>query len=101
MRFLPIKGSISLSKVPPDISFIISAPQSMAFSATSLRKVSIDIVASGTRRDDLLVDERTLARVWALRNHFADMTPVEAMEFLKDRISKTHSNEEFLATIDK
>ncbi len=62
---------------------------------------AIDIVASGTRRDDLLVDERTLARVWALRNHFADMTSVEAMEFLKDRISKTHSNEEFLATIDK
>ena len=62
---------------------------------------AIDIVASGTRRDDLLVDERTLARVWALRNHFADMTPVEAMEFLKDRISKTLSNEEFLATIDK
>ena len=62
---------------------------------------AIDIVASGTRRDDLLVDERTLARVWALRNHFADMTPVEAMEFLKDRISKTTSNEEFLATIDK
>jgi len=62
---------------------------------------AIDIVASGTRRDDLLVDERTLARVWALRNHFADMTPVEAMEFLKDRISKTVSNEEFLSTIDK
>lgn len=62
---------------------------------------AIDIVASGTRRDDLLVDERTLARIWALRNHFSDMTPVEAMEFLKDRISKTYSNEEFLATIDK
>ncbi len=62
---------------------------------------AIDIVASGTRRDDLLVDERTLARVWALRNHFADMTPVEAMEFLKDRISKTTSNDEFLATIDR
>lgn len=62
---------------------------------------AIDIVASGTRRDDLLVDERTLARVWALRNHFADMTPVEAMEFLKDKISKTYSNDEFLATIDK
>ena len=62
---------------------------------------AIDIVASGTRRDDLLVDERTLARVWALRNHFADMTPVEAMEFLKNRMSKTYSNDEFLATIDK
>ncbi len=62
---------------------------------------SIDIVASGTRRDDLLVDERTLARVWALRNHFADMTPVEAMEFLKDRVAKTINNEEFLMTLDK
>ena len=62
---------------------------------------SIDIVASGTRRDDLLVDERTLARVWALRNHFSDMTPVEAMEFLKDRIAKTVNNEEFLMTLDK
>ena len=62
---------------------------------------SIDIVASGTRRDDLLVDERTLARVWALRNHFADMTPLEAMEFLKDRVAKTINNEEFLMTLDK
>ena len=62
---------------------------------------SIDIVASGTRRDDLLVDERTLARVWALRNHFSDMTPVEAMEFLKDRVAKTRNNEEFLMSLDK
>ena len=62
---------------------------------------SIDIVASGTRRDDLLVDERILARVWALRNHFSDMTPVEAMEFLKDRVAKTRNNEEFLMSLDK
>ena len=62
---------------------------------------SIDIVASGTRRDDLLVDERTLARVWALRNHFSDMTPVEAMEFLKDKVAKTINNEEFLMTLDR
>lgn len=62
---------------------------------------AIDIVASGTRRDDLLVDDITLQRIWALRNHFADMTPIETMEFLKDRISKTKSNEEFIATIDK
>ena len=62
---------------------------------------AIDIVASGTRRDDLLVDERTLARVWALRNHFSDMTPVEAMEFLKDRVAKTINNEEFLMSLDK
>ena len=62
---------------------------------------AIDIVASGTRRDDLLVDEVTLARVWALRTHFADMNPVEAMEFLKDRVAKTVSNEEFLMSLDK
>ncbi len=62
---------------------------------------AIDIVASGTRRDDLLVDETTLARVWALRTHFADMTPVEAMEFLKDRVAKTINNEEFLMSLDK
>ena len=62
---------------------------------------SIDIVASGTRRDDLLVDEVTLARVWALRNHFSDMTPVEAMEFLKSRVAKTINNEEFLMSLDK
>jgi transcription termination factor Rho len=62
---------------------------------------AIDIVASGTRRDDLLVDETTLARVWALRTHFADMTPVEAMEFLKDKVAKTISNEEFLMSLDK
>ena len=62
---------------------------------------AIDIVASGTRRDDLLVDELTLRRVWALRNHFADMTPLEAMEFLKDRVAKTINNEEFLMSLDK
>ncbi len=62
---------------------------------------AIDIVASGTRRDDLLVDETTLARTWALRTHFADMNPVESMEFLKDRVSKTLSNEEFLISLDK
>ena len=62
---------------------------------------SIDIIASGTRRDDLLVDATTLKRVWALRTHFADMTPVEVMEFLKPRISSTRNNEEFLMSIDK
>lgn len=62
---------------------------------------AIDIVASGTRRDDLLVDSTTLARVWALHTHFADMTPVEAMEFLKDRVAKTINNEEFLMSLDK
>lgn len=62
---------------------------------------AIDIVASGTRRDDLLVDSTTLSRVWALRTHFADMTPVEAMEFLKNRVAMTLNNEEFLMSLDK
>ncbi|MCB0458236.1 MAG: transcription termination factor Rho, partial [Flavobacteriaceae bacterium] len=49
---------------------------------------AIDIVASSTRRDDLLVDKEQLQRIWILRNHLADMTPVEAMEFLRDRIER-------------
>jgi len=57
---------------------------------------AIDIVASSTRRDDLLMDKDMLKRVWVMRNHLADMTPVEAMEFLRDRIKNTHTNEEFL-----
>jgi len=61
---------------------------------------AIDIVASGTRRDDLLVTKDVLQRVWILRNHLADMTPVEAMEFLKDKMSKTKNNEEFLAIMN-
>ncbi|MCX7697233.1 MAG: transcription termination factor Rho [Bacteroidales bacterium] len=61
---------------------------------------AIDIVASGTRRDDLLVSKDVLQRVWILRNHLADMTPVEAMEFLKDKMSKTKTNEEFLSIMN-
>jgi len=61
---------------------------------------AIDIVASGTRRDDLLVTKDVLQRVWILRNHLADMTTVEAMEFLKDKMSKTKNNEEFLAIMN-
>lgn len=61
---------------------------------------SIDIVASSTRRDDLLVDKDQLQRVWILRNHLADMTSVEAMEFLRDRLAKTRSNEEFLISMN-
>jgi transcription termination factor Rho len=57
---------------------------------------AIDIVASSTRRDDLLMDKDMLKRVWVMRNHLADMTPVEAMEFLRDRIKNTQTNEEFL-----
>ena len=61
---------------------------------------AIDITSSGTRREDLLMDKAVLQRVWLLRKFIADMNPVEAMEFLKDRISNTKSNEEFLATMN-
>lgn len=61
---------------------------------------AIDIVASSTRRDDLLLDKETLQRLWILRNHLTDMTPIEAMEFLKERLSKTKSNEEFLISMN-
>ena len=57
---------------------------------------AIDIVASSTRRDDLLHDKEALQRIWVLRNHLADMNPVEAMEFLKDKMKFTETNEEFL-----
>jgi len=61
---------------------------------------AIDIVASSTRRDDLLLDKETLQRLWILRNHLTDMTPIEAMEFLKERLNKSKSNEEFLISMN-
>ena len=61
---------------------------------------AVDIVASSTRRDDLLQSPETLQRVWILRNHLADMTTIEAMEFIKDRLLRTKSNEEFLITMN-
>lgn len=61
---------------------------------------AIDIVASSTRRDDLLVDKEMLQRLWILRNHLADMNPIEAMEFIKDKINFTNSNEEFLISMN-
>ncbi|MFZ4462352.1 MAG: transcription termination factor Rho [Bacteroidales bacterium] len=61
---------------------------------------AIDIVASSTRREDLLMEKEAMQRIWVLRNHLSDMTPIEAMEFLKDRIRFTQSNEEFLATMN-
>jgi len=60
----------------------------------------VAVVASSTRRDDLLQDREVLQRVWILRNHLADMTPIEAMEFLKDRMKFTQTNEEFLASMN-
>jgi len=61
---------------------------------------AVDIVASSTRRDDLLQSPETLQRVWILRNHLADMTTIEAMEFIKDKMARTRSNEEFLITMN-
>lgn len=61
---------------------------------------AIDLVSSSTRRDDLLLDEKTAQRMWILRRHLADMNSVEAMEFVKQRIERTQSNEEFLLSMN-
>ena len=61
---------------------------------------AIDIVASSTRRDDLLLDKDVLQRLWILRNHLADMNPVEAIEFLRTQIKNTRTNEEFLISMN-
>ncbi len=57
---------------------------------------SVDITASSTRRDDLLLDKEKLQKIWILRNYLTDMNSVEAMEFLRDRLVKTATNEDFL-----
>ena len=62
---------------------------------------SIDLAASSTRRDDLLVKPDILARSVVLRNHLTDLTPLEAMEFLQKQMRNTRTNEEFLYTMDK
>lgn len=61
---------------------------------------AIDIVSSSTRREDLLIDKEVMQRIWILRNHLADMTPIEAMEFLKDKMRFTETNEEFLISMN-
>lgn len=61
---------------------------------------SVDLNASSTRREELLLDKDTMNRVWILRNYLSDMNPVEAMEFLKDRMMKTKTNEEFLISMN-
>ena len=61
---------------------------------------AIDLVSSSTRRDDLLLDEKTIQRMWILRKYLADMNPVEAMEFISDRIKKSLNNEEFLISMN-
>ncbi len=61
---------------------------------------AVDITASSTRRDDLLLDQETLNRMWVLRNYLSDMNSIEAMQFVKDRLEKSGSNEEFLITMN-
>ena len=61
---------------------------------------SVDIIASSTRRDDLLLSEETLNRMWVLRNFLSDMNSVEAMEFLLNRLRRTRNNEEFLISMN-
>lgn len=61
---------------------------------------AIDIVASSTRREDLLVNKDVLNRTWILRKHLADMNPLEAMEFLQDKMRFTKTNEEFIISMN-
>src|SRR5690554_112742 len=61
---------------------------------------AIDLTSSSTRRDDLLLDDNTIQRMWVLRKYLADMNPVEAMEFINDRIKQTKNNEEFLISMN-
>jgi transcription termination factor Rho len=61
---------------------------------------AIDLVASSTRRDDLLVDKETMQRMWILRNHLADMNTIEAMEFIRNQMNGTRDNEEFLISMN-
>jgi len=61
---------------------------------------AIDLTSSSTRRDDLLLDEKTIHRMWIMRKYLADMNPVEAMDFINDRFKKTRNNEEFLISMN-
>jgi transcription termination factor Rho len=61
---------------------------------------AVDITASSTRREDLLIEKDMLARIWIMRKYLTDMNSVEAMEFMRDRMMKTQSNQEFLLTMN-
>ncbi|QED37872.1 transcription termination factor Rho [Antarcticibacterium arcticum] len=61
---------------------------------------AIDLTSSSTRRDDLLLDENTLQRMWVMRKYLSDMNPVEAMEFINERFKQTKNNEEFLISMN-
>jgi transcription termination factor Rho len=61
---------------------------------------AIDLTSSSTRRDDMLLDPKTLQRMWIMRKYLSDMNPVEAMDFINDRFKKTKNNEEFLISMN-
>ena len=61
---------------------------------------AIDLTSSSTRRDDILLDAKTIQRMWVMRKYLADMNPVEAMEFINDRFKQTRNNEEFLISMN-
>jgi transcription termination factor Rho len=61
---------------------------------------AVNIVASSTRRDDLLQDQQKLDRMWILRKYLADMNPLEAMDFVKGRLENTKNNDEFLMSMN-
>ncbi|MGS2726746.1 transcription termination factor Rho [Psychroserpens sp. BH13MA-6] len=61
---------------------------------------AIDLTSSSTRRDDLLLEDSTIQRMWVMRKYLADMNPVEAMEFINDRFKQTRNNEEFLVSMN-
>jgi transcription termination factor Rho len=61
---------------------------------------AIDLTSSSTRRDDMLLDAKTLQRMWIMRKYLSDMNPVEAMDFINDRFLKTRNNEEFLISMN-
>ncbi|MDA8626343.1 transcription termination factor Rho, partial [Flavobacteriaceae bacterium] len=61
---------------------------------------AIDLTSSSTRRDDLLLDAKTIQRMWVMRKYLADMNPVEAMEFINDRFKQTLNNDEFLISMN-
>jgi transcription termination factor Rho len=61
---------------------------------------AIDLIKSSTRRDDLLLDDKTLQRMWVLRKYLSDMNPIEAMEFINDKIKLSRNNDEFLISMN-
>ncbi|UKM64553.1 transcription termination factor Rho [Flavobacteriaceae bacterium GSB9] len=61
---------------------------------------AIDLTSSSTRRDDLLLDDNTIQRMWIMRKYLADMNPIEAMEFINERVKQTRNNEEFLISMN-